>query len=182
MKLKILICCLALLVSYGARCAGFLEREIFFSEAEIQTRLDKNGPLEKRYGGLLKLTLPESPKIRLGQPEGRAGIVTHMKLKLSDQAEIPVDVTGSSGIRYDNESKAFFLENPVADSVRSAALPADMEPLIRQAVTQLMSNYFRAKPVYVLRAEGSAEERAARWLLRSIRIEPGRVVAILSPI
>jgi len=35
--------------------------------------------------------------------------------------------------------------------------------------------------VYVLREDGSAEEIAARWLLRSIRIEPGKVVAILSP-
>ena len=36
--------------------------------------------------------------------------------------------------------------------------------------------------VYVLREDGSLQERTARWLLRSIRIEPGRVAAVLSPV
>jgi hypothetical protein len=44
-----------------------------------------------------------------------------------------------------------------------------------------MAAYFREKPVYVLREDGSAEEKAARWLLRRIRIETGKVVATLSP-
>jgi hypothetical protein len=45
-----------------------------------------------------------------------------------------------------------------------------------------MTSYFRSKPVYILRENGTAQEQAARWLLRSIRIEPGRVAAILSPV
>lgn len=182
MKPRTLACLLALLASGAVHGAGFLEREVFFSEAEIQARLDKNGPLERRYGGMLGLALPEPPQIRLGQPPGRAGIAAQIRLSLSGQPEIPVAVTGSSGIRYDSDSKAFFLDNPVADSIRSTALPPDMEPLLRQAVSQLLRNYFRTKPVYLLRDDGSPEERAARWLLRSIRIEPGRVVAVLSPI
>ena len=94
---------------------------------------------------------------------------------------IPVDVVGSAGIRYDDHAKAFFLEKPVADSVRSPALRKEAEPEARRAVTALLSGYFRTKPVYVLREDGNAQELAARWLLRSVRIEPGRVIAILSP-
>lgn len=182
MHLKTAICLLALLACGAAHSAGFLEREIFFSETEIQARLNKSTPQQKHYGGLLSLALAEPPTIRLGQPAGRAGITAQIKLSLAGQREIPVAVEGNSGIRYDSESKAFFLDNPVADSVQSAALPPDLEPTLRRAVTQLMNSYFRAKPVYILRDDGSPEERAARWLLRSIRIEPGRVAAILSPI
>jgi hypothetical protein len=54
--------------------------------------------------------------------------------------------------------------------------------MARQAITQMMSAYFRSKPVHVLREDGSLQERTARWLLRSIRIEPGRVAAVLSPV
>jgi hypothetical protein len=90
-------------------------------------------------------------------------------------------MSGSAGIRYDDKEKAFYLEQPVAESVHSPALSRDAAQVARGAVTQLMTGYFRKRPVYVLREDGNAQERAARWLLRSVRIEPNRVVAILSP-
>jgi hypothetical protein len=31
-----------------------------------------------------------------------------------------------------------------------------------------------------LRDDGTAQEATARWLLKSVRIEPGKVVAVLS--
>jgi len=102
-------------------------------------------------------------------------------ISLLGNPPIPVDVVGSAGIRYDDSAKAFFLEKPVADSVQSPALRKDAEPNARRAITALLVNYFRTKPVYVLREDGNAQELAARWLLRSIRIEAGRVIAVLSP-
>ena len=103
-------------------------------------------------------------------------------IALLGQPAVPVDVIATSGLRYDDRSKAFFLDQPVARSLSSAALAREAEPLVLQAVSQLMGSYFRSKPVYVLREDGSEQELAARWLLRSIRIEPGRVAAILSPV
>ena len=88
---------------------------------------------------------------------------------------------GAAGVRYDDQHKAFYLENPVADSIESQAIPPEAAPKAKQAINSLIANYFRKKPVYVLREDASAEEIAARWLLRSIRIEPGKVVATLSP-
>ena len=57
----------------------------------------------------------------------------------------------------------------------------DAEANARRAITALLTNYFRTKPVSVLRDDGNAQELAARWLLRSVRIEAGRVIAVLSP-
>ena len=45
-----------------------------------------------------------------------------------------------------------------------------------------VQGYFRSQPVYVLRENGSTQEATARWLLKSVRIESGRIVAVLSPI
>ena len=70
-----------------------------------------------------------------------------------------------------DQAKAFFLDSPVADSVESIALPREFQAQVRHAVSQVMAAYFRDKPVYVLREDGSAQEIAARWLLRGIRIE-----------
>jgi hypothetical protein len=167
-------------ISWGA---GFLEREIYISEADIQTQVEKSGTMQKSYGnGLIVVSLIEPPKIFLGTPEGRATLSARINVSLLGSPPVPVAFEGTSGIRYDDNAKAFFLENPVAHSVQSQAISRESEPMARQAVTQLMTNYFRSKPVYVLREDGTAQEKAARWLLRSIRIEPGRVVAILSPV
>jgi len=107
--------------------------------------------------------------------------VARVDISLLGNPPVPVDVVGSAGIRYDDHAKAFFLDKPVVDSVRSPALRKEAEPEARRAVMALLSAYFRSKPVYVLREDGNAQELAARWLLRSVRIEPGRVIAVLSP-
>jgi hypothetical protein len=169
-------------MAFAMHCnAAFLDREVSFSEAEIQAAIDKSKPQQLNYGGLLTVSLSVPPKLTLGEPEGRAGIVARVDIALLGNPPIPVDVVGSAGIRYDDRAKAFFLEKPVVDSVRSPGLRKEAEPEARRAVTALLAGYFRSRPVYVLREDGNAQELAARWLLRSIRIESGRVVAVLSP-
>jgi hypothetical protein len=163
--------------------AGLLEKEIHFSEADIQTQVEKSGTLQKSYGnGMIVVALIEPPKIHLGEPEGKAAVAARLKVSLLGNPPVPVDVLGTSGLRYDDNAKAFFLENPVANSIQSVGIPREAEPMARQAITQMMTAYFRSKPVYVLREDGSMQERAARWLLRSIRIESGQVTAVLSPV
>jgi len=172
--------CTALLTLPLPGNAGLLDQEISFTEAEVQAALARNTKTEMRYPGLIAVTLREAPTIRLGVPEGRAGIGARMDIALLGNPPIPVEVKGHAGIRYDDQTKAFYLDNPTADSVESIALPREYEPNIRRAVTQLLKAYFRDKPVYVLREDGSLQEATARKLLKAVRIEPGKVVATLS--
>jgi hypothetical protein len=181
--LKSVLTALLVIVSTLSWGAGFLEKEIYFSEADIQAQVEKSGTMQKSYGnGMIVVALIEPPKIRLGSPEGKAALAARINVSLLGNPPVPVAFEGTSGLRYDDNAKAFFLDNPVASSVQSMAISREAEPMARQAITQLMTNYFRTKPVYVLRENGTAQETAARWLLRSIRIEEGRVVAILSPL
>ena len=173
--------CSALLAFLPLAGAGLLDKEISFSEAEVQAALARNSRVEKQYAGVIAVALREAPTIRLGVPEGRAGIAARMEITLLGNPPIPVDVRGHAGVHYDDQAKAFYLESPVAEAVESTALPREAEPGLRRAVTQLMAAYFRNRPVYVLREDGNAQELAARWLLRAVRIEPGKVVATLAP-
>jgi len=174
---------LSLIASSLAWSAGFLEREVYFSEADIQAQVAKSATMQKNYAsGALIVSLNEAPTIRLGNPEGKAALAARLNVTLLGNPPLPVDVDGSSGVRYDDNAKAFFLEDPVVHLVQARGIPREAEPIVRQTVTQLINAYFRARPVYVLRENGPAQERTARWLLRSIRIEPGRVAAILSPV
>lgn len=180
MKSKFATLLAALLAFASLATAGPLDREISISESEIQNALTKSGPQARNYGGVMTIALAEPPRITLGVPENRVGIAARVNITLLGNPAVPVNVTGTAGIRYDDNVKAFFLENPLADSVESQALPKESEPAARRTINALISTYFRAKPVYTLRENGSAQELAVRWLLRSVRIEPGRVVATLS--
>lgn len=182
MKTTLFALLFTLLGGLATHCnAALFEREVSFSESEIQKSLLKNGPQTKNYGWMT-VTLSEPPKISVGTPEGRIGLAARIDIALLGGAPIPVDVTGTAGIRYDDNSKAFFLENPVVQSVESQAIPREAQPSARQAANTLINNYFRNKPVYQLREDGTPQEIAARWLLRSVRIEPGRLVATLAPL
>ena len=180
--IKYLLTLLVLLISTSACNAAFLDKEIVFSEAEIQAALAKSGPIHKNYGGIISLSLDEAPHISLTDTDGRARITARVDVTILNNPTIPINISGRAGIRYDDKSKAFFLENPVADSVESIALSKEMEPTVRQVVSQLMLTYFRTQPIYVLRENGSPEELTIRWLLKSVRIEPGKVIATLAPL
>lgn len=183
MKLKIASVLFALLLGYASSAlAAPLEREIAFSETQVQEALSKSGTQPRNYAGLMSIALAETPHITLGSPENRIGIVARVNVSLLGNPAVPVDFTGTAGIRYDDVRKAFFLEDPVADRIESQALTKDAEPTARRFINSLMVSYFRSKPVYTLRQNGSAEETLARWLLRSVRIEPGKVIATLAPL
>lgn len=168
------------LIGFAATCsAALFDREISFSEADIQEALTKSGPQTRNYGWL-SVSLLETPKITLGIPEGRVGIVARIHISLLGNHAVPVDVTANAGIRYDDTAKAFFLENPVAHRVESPAIPKEAEANARQASNNLISAYFKAKPLYALRDDGTPQEATARWLLKSVRIAPGKVLATLS--
>jgi hypothetical protein len=180
MTLRILVVLVFALVSRLA-LAGLLDQEVSFTEAEVQAAVDKNGKLQRSYGGFASVSLQQPPKISLGMPDGRILLSGSVVIAVLGQPPIPVDVQGFAGIRYDDQSRGFFLENPVATSVASPHLDRSNEAFVRRGVSQLMSSYFRNKPIYVLSDDASPQKATARWLLRTIRIEPGRVVATLSP-
>ncbi len=171
---------LALSIAHTVQ-AGLGEREIVFSEEEVQAALARKGKQEKNYAGILLVALREAPLIRLGQTPGRIALAGRVYVTLIGNPALPVDVTGSAGLRYDDTGKAFFLENPVAESVETAALPREAQGMARQVISQFITAYFRNRPVYQLREDGSLEEQTARWLLKTVRVESGRIVATLSP-
>jgi len=171
-----------LLAVAPAVAAAFLDKEVTFSEADIQAALDRAKPQQLAFGPLLSLRMDTPPQISLAGNDGRAGLSAALDVETQGQPPMRVDIAGRTGIRYDDRQKAFFLDKPTIDSVSSPTLSSEATPLLRKAISQLMQGYFRKQPVYVLRENGSPQEATARWLLKSVRIEPGRIVAVLSPI
>jgi len=95
-KLKSALAALALIASSALWGAGFLEREIYFSEADIQTQVEKSGTMQKSYGnGLVVVALIEPPKIILGTPEGKATLSARINVSLLGNPAVPVAFEGT---------------------------------------------------------------------------------------
>lgn len=166
-----------------AALASAFGREVRFSEAEVQAAVDRHLPQEKRLGewGSVRWLVP--PRLTLGRPQpAKVGLAGRAALDLLQQPEITVDFAGTTGIRYDDAGKAFHLEDPMLDQLSAPGLSPALQPLLLRALNRVLAQYFRSHPIYVLRPDGSTTEQTARWLLRDLRIEPGQVVARLSPL
>ena len=75
MRLTALAAALACFVTGAACAAGLLEREIAFSEADVQAHIDRNNALQKPLAnGLLASRLSEAPRIRLGTPDRKSAV------------------------------------------------------------------------------------------------------------
>lgn len=160
-------------------CAGGKPGEVTlsFTEGELQSALNKADLSTRLLDGLVLISVVDSPVVKLGTPPERIGLTTQLSIKVAGLPAMPATVRGSSGLRYDETQKAFFLETPQLDAVTAPLLPKALEGAARTAITRQLATSFSQTPVYSLKAGGSLKEQAARQTLKSIRIEPDRIVA-----
>ena len=166
-----------------ASCAGGgpAEFSLSFSEAEVQAALDKAEKSRELLDGLLRVSVEGSPQVRLGEPPERIGLQARLSIRVSGVGAMPANVKASSGLRYDATAKAFFLDAPRIESIEAPLLPRALEGTARNVITRQLNASFAQTPVYTLKSDGSLKEQAARGLLKSVRIERSRVVAVFSP-
>ena len=94
--LKSALSALALIGSTLAWSAGFLEKEIYFSEADIQMQLEKSGTMQKSYGnGMVVVSLIEPPKIILGTPADKATLSARINVSWLGNPPVPVAFDGT---------------------------------------------------------------------------------------
>ena len=167
-----------------AACAGGgpAELSLSFSETEVQAALDKAEKSRELLDGLLRVSVEGSPQVRLGEPPERIGLQTRLSIQVSGVGAMPAMVKASSGLRYEPRIKAFFLEAPRIESIEAPLLPRALEGAARNVITRQLNASFAQTPVYTLKSDGSLKEQAARGLLKSVRIERSRVVAVFSPL
>ena len=181
---RTLLVCVSGLAALLAACAGGgpAQLSLSFSEAEVQAALDRAEKSRELLDGLLRVSVEGSPQVRLGEPPERIGLQARLSIRVSGVGAMPANVKASSGLRYYAMAKAFFLDAPRLESIDAPLLPRALEGTARKLITRQLDASFAQTPVYTLKADGSLKEQAARGLLKSVRIERGRVLAVFSPV
>jgi hypothetical protein len=147
---------------------------------EIQKRLEAGFPIEKTYLMVLKLTLKDPEIIPAGEPD-RIGLRLKAAINVSVGGE-PIAGTAavSSGMRYDRDRRAFFLEDPRLEEMDIPALPGEYRREVRAAaeiaVIRLLTDY----EVYALDQSDRAQAMAG-MMLKKVEIRGGGVEATFGP-
>ena len=173
---------LALLTTVLTACTGMgaPEVQVAFTAREVQAAIDKAPRSKSLADGLLVLILEGSPKVRLGEGTNRIGITAQLGIQVAGAKPVPATVSASAQLVYVEARKAFFLEAPLVEAIEATFLPKALEPVARKAASVQLAGALKDTPVYTLQDDGSLKERAARRLLKSVRIGKDEVVAVFA--
>lgn len=162
------ILCLLTLVTFTA-----YGQDIRLTENDIQQQLQALMPLHHQQGPLLMVI--DEPSLTLLADSNRIGLRVRMQLTSSLGLQSRGWLSASSGIRYEREEYAFYLQNPELTEIHiegmSPALQMQIKPLIETWLLPALSQ----QPMYRLR-EDDMMEAMARNMLQSITVEHDAVV------
>ena len=154
---------------------SFLGGRVVVTEAELQQHLDRRFPREfEAAAGVAALTL-EQPQARLHGDtlslafDLRASVAG---LRLPLRGHLALD----SGLRFDPHSQSLYLHEPRLTRLDLPQVPGAPEPQQLLAIgDELLAEYARAQPVYVLSERRQSQVPLGRSIYR-VDIEDGRLV------
>ncbi len=169
---------IAVLPGCGAlnTATALLSNQVAFTAPQLQAYLDRHYPQQyDQLGGLLKLSVsnpqvaipPDSTRLHLDFDVGIDGLGMR-----SDRPAGHIAVT--SGLRYDVDSNALYLEEPELESAELPLIGSRMNATGRDLVNGWLRDYARSEPVYRLDKE-MLDTLGSRRIAGTL-IQNGRVV------
>lgn len=161
---------LLLVTCFTAACAAPGRLNVALSADQLDRELAKSFPVT-RSASVVFLELAD-PKVKLVRGSNDLG--------LSLRASVGVAVLRLEGVltvkgtlRYQPDDGQFFLDAPAVSSFEVPGLPAAELPEVLSFVNDVVRTVLPTVPLHRL------ERGGARWLLKAVKVEDGRVIAEL---
>lgn len=180
--MKILLITLLSILIGLTGCSIPKDYEVIITQEQINAAVAKAFHEKAVAYGLMTVTLNELA-LKVGEPVERIGVVAQPTIKIIGLQPLSVKIKGFTNLIYDESKKVFFLSELNIESIDAPNLPKSMvamEPKIKEAVNKQFSEEFIKIPIYRLSENGSTKENMARKYLKSIKINDGKIVAVLS--
>ena len=171
---------LALLLATGqATAATAQDNELSVTAPQVQQYLDTAFPREfEALGGLFTLTARD-PAITIPESGQRLQLAFSASASSSGGDDTPVGrVNMSSGLRYDAQSNALYLDQPTLDEVQPASSGQRVDEQTRLLLNLWLSDYARKEPLYQL--DPGMVAQLGTLKVGSTRIEGGKIVVRLN--
>ncbi|WP_462137683.1 DUF1439 domain-containing protein [Candidatus Mycalebacterium sp.] len=171
---------LIILVVIIAAAAYFIvakpQIEVRITEKQIQTRLEKQFPHEKRYLILFKTVLSE-PQVRLEKGNDFIGVGCSISVFLTGVETLKSRVYAETEIHYDSKTGSVYLTNLSLKKFELQGLPAETEKIVREIIGEAVLEIFTKKPVYQLEKSGKTG-KIAHAIFKDIKITDGMLVLV----
>ena len=147
---------------------------IVVTEDEVREKLEKKFPYEKR---ILKVVPVEfrNPKVDILSGKERLRVSVDAVVTVPFVDEYQAGVTFSGKIRYESESKEFFLDDVRVEKVESELLPKKYAEGVGMVASLVADQWLQRQAVYELKDE-KAKEKAARYLLKKVEAKDEKLV------
>lgn len=169
-----------LLLSFLSGCTttnGLNEFSLTFATKDIQAAIDKAPRSKSLADGLVVVSVDGPPVVKIGEPSERIGLALRLAVQVLGSAPVKATISGSTKLVYVDTQKAFFLDDPIVNSVDAPYLPKMFEGVVADLAKEQITKVVNTTPIYVLPENGSLQQKAARRMLKTIRIQPDQVIA-----
>ena len=169
--------CLALLLAspFAIIAAETDKNELSVAAPQVQQYLDGAFPHEyEALGGLFTLTARD-PKLTIPASGERLLMAFSASASSAGGSDTPVGrIRMSSGLRYDPQDSALYLDQPTVDDVQPASPGQRVDEQTRMLLNLWLTDYARKEPLYKLDPALVATLGGVK--VESARIENGHIV------
>lgn len=155
--------------------------QIVLSEEQLIAKLNEKFPFSKSFFFVVDLSF-SNPNLALESGSDRItfGCDVETNVKLDSAADkIPRPLRGtmklSGNVRYDSSEAAFFLENPIVETLDIAGIPEKWRSKVRDGATKAVAEFLGRAPIYRLRPT-DIKKAAARLILRDVRVTEKKLI------
>lgn len=176
---RVLVLLALLSLAACATVGALLGDNLTFSQLQLQQQLDRRFPRDfDKLGGLVSLSLLNP---RLSIPPGETRLRLDFDVGVGALGRVSHTPSGhialSSALRYDPSTRGLHLAQPALDAVDIPAMGGGLNPTVRSALNNWLTDYARDEPVYQF--DNTLLGRLGARRVSATRIENGQVVVEL---
>ncbi|MEM7281742.1 MAG: DUF1439 domain-containing protein [Pseudomonadota bacterium] len=153
---------------------------IRLTEEDIKQRLSARLPITKSHMLVFETSL-DNPRVQLveGQDRIQAGLDAKVTLRVGS-SDVPMmgTIDASSGIRYASQKGAFYLTDPVVESLNIVGLPEKYTNRANGLLTRALDEYYSRWPVYTL-DQKDFKQATTKLVLKDLTIKDQELVITL---
>lgn len=150
------------------------------SETKIQNTLSEKLPLEKTYLKIFDVVL-DNPRVDLLQESNRVqgGLDVDLEIgAFGKSLAFDGTIDASGGIRYAPEEGAFYMTDPVVETLSIEGLPEKYKSQVEKVIGSAIVEFYSTRPVYRLE-DRSMKESAAQLVLKGVKVDGDHLIVNL---
>ncbi len=167
---------LLLLVLCSACTSGLLQKEVRFSRAELQQKLETVFPVEGQKS-LLRAHFSD-PEVVLRTGGERIGLGLAVSVRLPGGNKLNGTLELDSALRYDPALGQILLTDPQLQDLTFDGLPHHLDSVLQSLAGVVVRRHLTQIPIYRLKAD-DYRKSLTRLVLKSVQVRDGEVIAVI---